>query len=371
MSVKPPSAAGKRPPPGSVGGPFGNLWVLFRKELNVGLRSVSLYLLVGVPLGVSLVMRAILSGEGAKPPRVAIVGQDKPALAKIVKRFEKAGRPVMRLVAVADEREGRAKLAKGKLHGLLVLAPDFDVRMAAGQQPTATLYFDETGGASAFSLRTVVRELLRIQAHQKEPARLQVRGIRGITPWQAMLPAWVVMVLLSAITLMPSSIAAERQAKTLQAVLVTPIRLWEFVVGKGLYGVAIGTVGGVVVLAANGSLQGNLTLVLVFLVLGAAAATLIGLLIGLLVESQQGASGVATALYIPLLWGAFFSDLSGAIGVASRVTPSYYVAQGLNRALYSGGTFAGEWQGIAVLGGGCAVLLIVAMWALRRAEERV
>ena len=27
----------------------------------------------------------------------------------------------------------------------------------------------------------------------------------------------------------------ERQAKTLQAVLVTPIRLWEFIVGKGLY----------------------------------------------------------------------------------------------------------------------------------------
>lgn len=361
----------QRPPPGAAGGPLGNIWVLFRKELNVGLRSVSLYLLVGLPLIVSLVMRGILSGEGAKPPKVAIVGQDKPALAKIVKRFVEAGRPPMRLVKVKNEREGRARLAKGKLQGLLVLGPDFDARMAAGQQPELTLYFDETGGSSAFTLRTVVRELLRIQAHQKEPARLRVRGIRGITPWQAMLPAWVVMVLLSAITLMPSSIAAERQAKTLQAVLVTPIRLWEFVVGKGLYGVAIGTVGGVVVLGANSSLQGNLALVLVFLVLGAASATLLGLIIGLLVESPQGAAGVATALYIPLLWGAFFSDLSGTVGVASRVTPSYYVALGLNRALYSGGTFVGESQGVAVLGGLCVSLLIVAMWALRRAEERV
>lgn len=357
--------------PGGRGGGLTNLWVLFRKELSVGLRSVSLYLLVGVPLLVSLVMRGILSGEGPKPPKVAIVGQDKPALARIVERFDRAGRPPMKLVQVADERAGRAKLAKGKLQGLLVLAPDFDARLAAGGQPEATLYFDETGGSSAFTLRTVVRELLRMQARQKEPARLRVRGIRGITPWQAMLPAWVVMVLLSAITLMPSSIAAERQAKTLQAVLVTPIRLWEFVVGKGLYGVFIGCVGGVAVLAANSSLQGNLALVLVFLTLGAAAATLIGLLIGLLVESQQGASGVATALYIPLLWGAFFSDMSGAVGVASRATPSYYVAQGLNRALFSGGTFAGQWRGVAVLAGLCAVLLAVALWALRRAEERV
>jgi len=371
MSAKTTPRTPSIPPPGATGGPLGNLWVLFRKELNVGLRSVSLYLLVGVPLLVSLVMRAILSGEGHTPPKVAIVGQDKPALAKIVKQFERAGRSPLRLVEVKDERAGRGLLAEGKLHGVLVLAPDFDARMAAGGQPVATLYFDETGGASAFSLRTVVRELLRIQARQKEPARLQVRGIRGITPWQAMLPAWVVMVLLSAITLMPSSIAAERQAKTLQAVLVTPIRLWEFVVGKGLYGVAIGTVGGVVVLAANWSLQGNLPLVLVFLVLGASAATLIGLLIGLLVESPQGASGVATALYIPLLWGAFFSDLSGAVGMASRATPSYYVTQGLNRALYSGATFVGEWRGLAVLIGLCALLLFAAMWGLRRAEERV
>jgi ABC-type multidrug transport system permease subunit len=80
---------------------------------------------------------------------------------------------------------------------------------------------------------------------------------------------------------------------------------------------------------------------------------------------------VATALYIPLLWGAFFSDLSGAVGAASRATPSYYVAQGLNRSLYSGTTFAGEWPGLAVLGGLCGALLLAALWALRRAEERV
>ncbi len=352
-------------------GSLYNLWVLGRKELNIGLRSVSLYLLVGVPLLVSLMMRGILSGEGPKPPKVAIVGQDKPALARIVKRFQQAGRSPMRLVKVKDEKDGRAKLAKGKLHGLLVIGADFDAQIAAGAQPRATLYFDEAGGQSAFALRTIVRELLRIQARQKEPARLKVQGIRGITPWQAMLPAWVVMVLLSAITLMPSSIAAERQAKTLQAVLVTPIRLWEFIVGKGLYGVAIGVVGGGVVLAANTSLQGNLPLVFVFLLLGAAAATLIGLLIGLLVESPQGASGVATALYIPLMLGAFFAEMSGALGMASRVMPSHYVVQGLNRALYSGGTFVGEWQGVAVLGSLCGLLLVIAVWALRRAEERV
>ncbi|MFH2006825.1 MAG: ABC transporter permease [bacterium] len=350
--------------------PLYDFWILLQKELRVGVRSASLYLLIGVPLVVSLLMRAILSGEGAKPPKVAIVGQDRPALVQLVGQLDRAGRTPMRLVKVKDEAAGRRLLAKGKLQGLLVLSPQFDGELTAGRRPRATLYFDEAGGTSAFTLRTVVRELLRIQAKQREPARLEVRGIRGITPWEAMLPAWVVMVILSAITLMPSSIASERQSKTLQAVLVTPIRLWEFVVGKGLYGVVIGTVGGLLVLGANGALVGNLPLALAIVVLGATVATLIGLLIGMLVETQQGASGVSTALYIPLLWGAFFSDLGGVVGTLSRGTPSYYVAQGLKHALYSNGTWAGEWRSLAVLGGLAAVLFVATLWALRRAEER-
>ena len=40
------------------------------------------------------------------------MGQDKPALARIVKRFEAAGRTPMRLVSVRDQKDGRAKLAE-------------------------------------------------------------------------------------------------------------------------------------------------------------------------------------------------------------------------------------------------------------------
>jgi len=351
-------------------GPLTHFWILLQKELRVGVRSASFYLLIGIPLVVSLLMRTIMSGAGAKPPKVAIVGQDRPALVRIVKQLSRAGRKPMRLITVKDEAEGRRKLAKGKLQGLLVLSPKFDAELAAGRRPRATLYFDETGGSSSFTLQTLIRELLRIQAKQREPARLEARGIRGITLWESMLPAWVVMVILSAITLMPSSIASERQTKTLQAVLVTPIRLWEFIVGKGLYGVVIGTVGGVLVLGANGALVGNLPLALAIVVLGASVATLIGLLIGLLVETPQAASGVSTALYIPLLWGAFFSDLSGVVGMLSRGTPSHYVAHGLKHALYSNGTWVGEWRSLAVLGGLSAALFVANLWALRRAEER-
>lgn len=349
----------------------GGLSVLLRKEVSVGLRSASLYLLVGVPLVVSLIMRVVLTGGGTKPPKVAITGQDKPALERLVTELGRGAKAPLRLVPARGEAHGRALLAKGKIHGLLVLGPDFDRALGAGERPLAKLYFDETGGTAAFSLRPVIRELLRMQAKQREPARLEVQGIRGISPWQAMLPAWVVMVLLATITLMPTSLATERQTKTLQAVLVTPIGLGEFVLGKALYGILVGLVGGVAVLAANLALVGNIALVLVFICLGAAVATLLGLLIGLLVESPQGASGVATGLYIPLLWGAFFADLSGVVGALSRITPSHYIAHGLRQALYSEGSFASLWPSLVGLAAATLVLWLLCVWALRRAEQRM
>ncbi|MDY0002502.1 MAG: ABC transporter permease [Polyangia bacterium] len=349
----------------------GGLAVLLGKEVNVGLRSASLYLLVGLPIVVSLVMRVVLSGGGTKPPKLAITGQAEPALERVVTELGRGPKAPVRLAPVRDEAQGRALLAKGKIQGLLVLGPDFDSELAAGRRPLARLYFDEAGGTSAFSLHPVIRELLRMQARQQEPARLEVKGIRGISPWQAMLPAWVVMVLLATLTLMPTSLASERQTKTLQAVLVTPIGLGEFVTGKALYGVLVGLVGGIAVLGVNLARVGNIALVIVLLCLGAALATLLGLLVGLLVESPQAASGIATGLYVPLLWGAFFADLSGVVGALSRMTPSFHLAHGLRQALYSQGSFSSMWLTLAGLGAATALLGLLCVWALRRAEQRM
>lgn len=351
--------------------PGRNAWLLLRKELVVGLRSASFWLLVAVPLGVSLLMRGILGGEGPKPPRIAVVGQPSPRIAVLCREIGKQGRRPLRIVQVKDEAEGRRQLERGKLGGLLVLPPTFDADLAAGRRPGATLYYDETSGSAAFGLRLTIRELLRSQAGQLEPARLEAKGIRGITPWQALLPAWVVMLLLSSITLMPQSIATERQSRTLAALLVTPLRLWEIILGKGLFGALIGVVGGLAILLANESLTGNLGLVLLVLGLGATVATLIGILIGLLVETPQNAAGVATALYIPLLWGAFFSDLGGAVGRISQLTPSHFMSEGLRQGLFAGASIASQWVGLVALSGLALALLAACTWALRREEERL
>jgi ABC-2 type transport system permease protein len=350
---------------------LGNCWILLRKELVIGMRTPSLYLLVGVPVVVSVILRVIMAGEAHKPARLAVVGAKKPVVVALAERVAKLGkkRP-FKVVKVSSERKGRKLLQKGKLHGLLVLPPDFDARLKGGKRPEATLYFDETRGSSAYMLRTILRELFRVQAGQKEPARLKAVGIRRIKPWKTMLPAWVVMVILSTLTLMPSSISTERQSRTIQAVLVAPVTFWEFVVGKALFGMSVGVLGSVLVLLVNSSMQGNILLALTVVLVGSAVSTLAGIFVGLVIESAQGSAGVGSMLYIPLLWGAFFADMGGVVGAVSRAMPSYFMSEGLKRSLYMDGRWADSVPLLVVLAGLAVALTAACVWALTREQER-
>ncbi len=343
--------------------------VLLRKEFLLALRSHSIYVLIGLPVVLSLSMRALAGGAGMKPPKLAVISPAEPKLVKIQKAWPDKKKP-FELVEVSDETEGMTLLKKGKLNGLLVLPKDFDSAVEKQERPEALLYFDESKGSASFALRPMLRELFRLQAGQMEPVRLKTQGIRRITLWESMLPAWVVMVLLSSLTLMAAGIGTERQAKTLAAVLVTPVGLWDWISAKALYGILVAGVGGLVVLKANGVTGHNPGLVLAGLFLGAAVTTLIGLIIGLLFESAQAASAAASAVYIPLLLGAFFGDKTGWLGAAAKWTPSHALVRLLTDALFVGMDWNEAAVPLSILLTSSLLLALICLWALRREERR-
>ena len=343
---------------------------LFKKELLLGLRSHSLYVLIGLPVAISLSIRALAGGAAMKPPKLAVVSPEPPQIVSIVKAWPGKKKPI-RLVQVKNESQGRRILKKGKLNGLLVLPAHFDEQVELGRRPKALLYFDESKGSASFSLRPILRELFRLQAHQSDPVQLETKGIRRISLWESMLPAWVVMVLLSALTLMPSGISTERQARTLEAVLVTPVGWWDWLASKALYGVTVAGAGGLLVLWANGVQGIDTPLVLLAVVLGAAVSTLAGLLVGLIFESAQAASAASSVLYIPLLLGAFFGDKSGWMGAAARWTPSHALVKVLTDALFVGMDWREATLPLLVLVSSVALLALACIWALRREERRI
>ncbi len=351
---------------------LGSLLRLAGKDYLVALRASTFYVVVGLPLLVSLGVRYLAKAARPRPAKVAVVGPGARRLADLLQKGA-AGLGGLRLKpeVLQAEAQALAKLRKGRLHGLVVLPAGFWKDLREESRPEVVLYYDEAGGASSAALAPLLREVFRALAGQVDPVALQVRGIRHMAQWKALLPAFVVMVLLSAVTLMPSAIAAERQEGTLRTLLAAPVDLWQVVVAKAAFGVGTGLLGALAVLGANGALGGNLPVVGVVCLLGALVSSLLGLLVGLAVESPQAASALASLVYVPLVWGAFFADFGGAIGRVSRWTPGYHVAKVLKEALFMEAGWrraSGPLAGLAVA---AFCLGLATVWLLRREEERL
>ena len=347
-------------------------WRVAVKEYRVALRSSTFYAVVGLPVLVSLGIRVLVRESGPRPARVAVVGPGSKRLARAVESvpWKTLGLEV-RLRSVSDRATALSGLRRGRLHGVMVLPEGFWEDFSAGRRPRVRLYYDEAGGTAALALAPFFREVFRVLARQRDPVAMDVEGIRHISRWKALLPAFVVMVLLSALTLMPAGIASERQDGTLQALLAAPLDLWQVVAGKAAFGVGAALGGALVVLAANDALVGNLGVVVLACFLGAAASTLLGILLGLWIDSAQAASAVASFLYVPLVWGAFFADFSGPVGRVARWSPGHLVAGLLKEALFMEASWSRAAAGLAGLAASVVLLGLGAVWALRHEEERI
>ena len=121
-------------------------------------------------------------------------------------------------------------------------------------------------------------------------------------------------------------------------------------------------------LVVNRGFVDNLPLLATFILLGGACSSLIGLLVDLLIENPQTASGIAALIYLPMLWGGFFYTVGEPLKTIIRFTPTYYLVDGILHALFTHGTFASEAFGLVVLSACTLLALLGCLWALDRQQ---
>ena len=339
-----------------------NVWVLLRNDIRLSIRNWTVLFLLAMPLVLSLVMRVVLGGAPTLPT-MAIIGADGSEFREVIIQSE--------LFEVVDGRtkaEAREALEKGDLDVLLILPDDIDAQIGADSFPKVKLLVDESRQTQAAVAEHLVIELARAYAGQKIPVTLDVEPIRGITGEQGMLPNWVAMMLAMGIMILPTVFTQEKQAKTLDALMVTPLNYLDVIVGKSLYAIIVICFGAVVILGVNGGLTGNLPLLAVIILLGSACMVSIGLLIGLLVDSPETVGFVSSMVLIPVIWSAFFADFQGPVGEISKVLPGYHISQAMLHSMFAHGTFVSEWIHLVVLSGLAIVTGLACVWILSRRE---
>lgn len=297
------------------------------KDLRLGPRSPFFLWALALPLVLTFLVSAVFGDLFDPPARLAVVDQGSSTVTSQLLGLE--GVEVERL---ADEEALLAAVEAHDHDAGLVLPPDLDRSLAAGS-PAPVRFF--VSGESLASTRLVLAvttlEQLRAAAGQGPGAEVVVTrvGDREPVPIETRLLPFIVLyaVLLAGLFLPATSLVEEREQRTLDALLVTPLRVSEVMFGKAALGVLLALVMGWVTLALNDAFAGQQVAMTLFLLAGAVMMAEVGLVLGCWARDSNtlftAVKGGGILVFAPVLF-TLFPDLPQWI---ARVFPTYYFLQ--------------------------------------------
>lgn len=286
---------------------FEPLKAMLRKEFIQALRDPRMRAVLLVVPVVQVLIFGYAVTTDVKEVRLAVLDRDRtPESRELLSRFTGSGY-FLATERPSDEREVGTLLDRGRVRAALVIPAGFGGALGSGRTASAQFLLDGTDSNSAALVMGYASRIA--EGWSKELLAARHSRLTGQPPPVAPLAleerAWfnenlesrryfvpgVIALLLMVTTLLLSSMAIvrEKEVGTIEQVMVTPIRRWEFILGKTIPFVLIGylnvsLVTAVAVLWFRIPVRGNLALL--------AAATglyLVGMLgVGLFISTVSG-----------------------------------------------------------------------------------
>ena len=265
----------------------------------------------------------------------------------------------------------------------LIVPAGFDASLHSGEHPQLNLYVDggQVNNATRQLLLSALTDYSRSVANPQPPVNITVatvnppapsnNGLLNLTQFYA--AAALVSSFFVGTSLVPGLLAEEKEKKTLRMLMVSPASFGDVVAGKMLVGLVYQLLLAVVALAITGGFIGQVSLVLLFAVLGSCFSVMLGLLLGCFFQTTSAAgaaAGLLSLVYIiPIFFvGPFGGQFFGTNPFTSiiKVLPTYYIADGVMNAIQGQGIPAGMLLDVSVVLGSIVLLFLVGSWFLRR-----
>lgn len=302
-----------------------HVWVLIRKEFRGSTSNFFIIYTVLVPLLMSFFLSAIFGTLFSEKPTVGVYSADASRLVDELATLEYVD---SKQYDSADELQNAVE--RGAVDVGVIVPADFDTQLSQNQLVQLDYY---VWGESEANHRATVSSALDnvIYKISDQQATLSVTPVEvgegTDLGWQErLLPLIMVFVVVIGGMVVPaSSLIDEREKRTIRALITSPITLPEVFLAKGVVGVVLSVIMGVVALIINQAF-GSQPLALVFiLTLGAIMSAEFGLLMGAFIKDMNTFFAVIKAiglfLYAPAIV-MLFPELPQWI---ARVFPMYYV----------------------------------------------
>ncbi len=294
------------------------------KDLRLGPRSPIFLWAIVFPVVGTLLVQLVFGSLFAPKPRLGIVDQGDSAITAGMRELEG-----IQLTLVASPDELTELVRDHNLDAGLILPAGFDEQVRSGAQPLLEFY---VSGESLASDRLIlaVTTLDLVRAVEGSPAPVQVDVVAmgaPLLPMAARLtPLLVLFALLIAGVFVPAfSLVQEREAGTLTAMLVTPVRATDVLAAKAVLGFALALLMALVTLWLNDALGNQPVALLLAVGVGAIMLAEIGLVYGSASPDAKTLFTLMKSLNIILFAPVIFYIFPDWPQWIAQVFPTYWV----------------------------------------------
>jgi len=329
---------------------------LIRKDLALGPRSPILMYAVAMPVIITLLLQGVFGNLFERPPRLGIVDLGASELTAAALQLD-----TLRASLVTDADALQRRVAAFDLDAGLVLPAGFDAALRAGERPPLTFY---VAGESLASDRVILAvttiDLLRAVEGRRGLVEVEIvaPGGEGVPLQLRLVPFAVLLALFAAGVFVTSfSFVEEREKRTLDALLASPMTLAEVLWAKGLFGGVLAAAMATVTLAMNGALVGQAVGLLLALGIGAVMAALFGLLYGVLSSDTKVLYALFKSLNLVVFAPALFYVFPDWPRWIAYLFPTYWLIDPIVEIGQRGATLGDVWWQLAIGAAICAAMV--------------
>ncbi len=345
--------------------------VLYARELRASAGNFLMVFALVVPVAFSLLISLVFGDMYAGKPVLGFYDPDNSQFTQsmMAQTHLKSARYDSLDKMIADVDLGAIETA-------YVVPQGFDEALKDGSEIDFTVYaWGEASLKSRLITDTTLANVISQVAGLPQTAQVVLRPLGPADQdslADKLLPLLILMAIMLGGVMVPAlSMIGEKQNRTLLALNVTPTRLSEVFAAKTLLGVTMGTATGLVTLVLNRAFGGQPLLLVMVMLLGALAASLLGTLLGALAKDMNTLLATLKGGGILLIGPGIVDLIPKAPAWIARLFPTYYILNPVMEIAERGARLGDIWGDLLVLLGLMLLMVLAIGRVIARQQKRL
>jgi ABC-2 type transport system permease protein len=339
---------------------FKNIWTLVKNEVIHSPKDVILIMAIVLPVLLTLFLNLAFGNIFSQRAKLGIIDQGRSGLVSALQR-----EPSIVLKVYATESQLKTAAARGSIDIGFIFPSDFDIRVKSGNVEIKAFIWGESQPKNRAIISSVMADDIRRLNGADLPVTISTHplGQGNDQPWNTRLMPMAILlaVFFGGLMIPAASLINEKNRHTLAALNVTPLKIAEIFTAKGVIGIILASIMGILTLIISGGLNSSFWSMVLILVIGAILAVEFGLLAGALIKELNTLYALWKFGALVLFGPAFiyiFPQIPQWIGY---LFPTYYVIRPVMDISVNKAALSSEIIYLAVL-----IFLVLVLLALIR-----